>query len=104
MPRNRLKLHANLTDLSKGQSLTWQYVLVKGGKIKVNVYTLSGVFVKKILDTEFTLPVSELAPFESPDQIWDGTNVKGRKVASGVYLLVFELNGEKSIEKIAVIR
>jgi fibronectin type 3 domain-containing protein len=104
MPRNKLKLHANLMDLSRSQSLKWQYVLVKPGKIKVNVYTLSGVFVKNLLDTEYTLPASTLEPFESPEYLWDGTNAKGNKVASGVYLFILELNGEKTIAKIAVIK
>lgn len=104
LPKNKVRLHANLTDLSKGQSLTWQYVLIKGGKIKVNIYTLSGVFVKNILDTEYTLPVSALSPYESPQLTWDGTNAKGNKVASGVYLFMLEQDGERTVEKIAVIK
>jgi hypothetical protein len=104
LPKNRVKMHANLTDLSKGQSLTWQYVLTDGGKFKVTVYTLSGAYVKTLIDSSYDLPVSTSSPYESAYLEWDGTNSKGKKVASGVYMFVLELNGQKTIEKIAVIR
>lgn len=104
LPKNRLRVFSNLIDLSKSQQLKLRYILVKNGKFKVNIYTLSGGFVKNLITAEYTGHVSETEPYESNDFYWDGTNDKGQIVSSGIYLIVMELDGERIIEKVAVIR
>ncbi len=104
LPKNRIRVYSNLIDLSKSQQLRLRYVLVKSGKFKISIYTLSGGFVKTIIDSDYTGSVSETEPYESSDFYWDGTNDKGKIVASGIYLLVMELEGERTVEKVAVVR
>lgn len=104
LPKNRLRVYSNLIDLAKSQRLKLKYILVKNGKFKINIYTLSGGFVKNLIDDEYTGSVSETEPYESSDFYWDGTNDRGKIVSSGIYLIVLELEGERVIEKVAVVR
>ncbi|MBP7791781.1 MAG: hypothetical protein KA120_01840 [Candidatus Goldbacteria bacterium] len=103
-PQNKIRVFSNLIDLTKAQQLKLRYVLTKSGKFKITVYTLSGSFVKNLIDSEYTGSASKDDPYESGDFYWDGTNDKGKIVSSGIYLIVMELKGERVIEKVAVIR
>jgi fibronectin type 3 domain-containing protein len=104
LPKNRLRVYSNLIDLAKAHQLKLRYIIVKNGRIKVNIYTLSGSFVRNLIDLEYTSPVSETEPYESPDFYWDGKNEQGKIVSSGVYLIVLEIGNERVIEKTAVVR
>lgn len=104
LPKNRIRVYSNLIDLAKAQQLRMRYVLVKSGKFKISVYTLSGSFVRTLIDSIYTGTASETDPYESPDFYWDGKNDKGKVVSSGIYLLMMELEGERIIEKVAVVR
>ncbi|MCX8094352.1 MAG: hypothetical protein N3E50_09350, partial [Candidatus Goldbacteria bacterium] len=104
LPKNRLRVYSNLIDLAKSQQLKLRYVLIKKGKVKINIYTLSGGLVRNLVDYEYTGFVSEQDPYESPDFYWDGKNDKGVFVSSGIYLIVMEIEGTRVIEKVAVVR
>ncbi|HRU39006.1 MAG TPA: hypothetical protein P5511_03945, partial [Candidatus Goldiibacteriota bacterium] len=104
LPKNRLRLYANMLDLSKGEQLKWRYVITKPGRLKVKVFTLSGSFVKMLADEEYKLQASETEPYESQDYFWDGKNEAGMKVASGIYILMLEMDGVRVAEKVAVIK
>lgn len=104
VPKNRIRVYSNLIDLAKAQQLKLRYILIKNGKFKISVYTLSGGFVKTLINSEYTGTVSDTEPYESPDFYWDGTNEKGKIVSSGIYLIIMELEGERIIEKVAVVR
>lgn len=103
-PVNRIRVYKNLFNLSLNVPLRLRYVLVSGGKIKLSVYTLSGAFVREIVNTDITGPVSDENPYESQDFYWDGKNQSGEKVASGVYVLSLETKSARIIEKVAVIK
>jgi fibronectin type 3 domain-containing protein len=109
LPQNKLRIFNNLVDLSKGQRMKWHYYIVKSSKIKVTVYTLSGAFVKTLLETEIRDPsITVTSPFDSGiyfgDYFWDGTNAMHKKVASGVYIIIMELDKSKVVDKIAVVK
>ena len=104
LPDNRLRVFSNMVDFSKGESLRLRYFIVKQGTVKISIHTLSGAFVKRLVETEFTGELSLSDPYESPDIYWDGTNQAGKSAASGVYLIMLELDGVRVTEKVAVVR
>jgi fibronectin type 3 domain-containing protein len=108
LPTNRLRLYRNMVDLKStdaaANKLKWQYVIIKNGKVRVTVHTLNGSYVKTLLDTAVTGDLSPTNPFQSDFMYWDGTNAAGKQVASGVYLLIMELEGSKTVAKVAVIK
>ena len=59
------------------------------GAATVSIYTLSGVLVRRFADTQ----AREIA--------WDGRNDAGRAVANGVYLVAVEMDGFRSLGRIA---
>lgn len=105
LPQNKFIIYNNLVDLSKGGAMKWRYYIVKSSRIKVTVYTLSGAFVKTLLVTEKNDPtITTNSPFQSDEYTWDGTNAVNKKVASGVYILIMELDNSKVVDRIAVVR
>lgn len=75
-----------------------EYYLPASSKVSIKIFNLEGKLVKIII--EDILKSSGL----HYEDIWDGLNDKGKKVKSGVYLCVLEVNGNKFIKKIAVLR
>lgn len=104
MPKNKLRVFANMLNLAEGETLKLKYLAVESGKVKIKIHTLSGEFVKTVFEGETPDGATALAPYESPDIIWDGTNTSGKKVASGVYLIMLEFKNSKVVEKVAVIK
>ncbi len=103
-PANKLRVFANMINLSKGETLKLRFQAIEDGAVKINAYTLSGEFVKTIREDKTTGVVSKDSPYESLDFYWDGTNTSGQRVASGVYLLSLEIKGQKFVKKIAVVK
>ncbi|HRQ44203.1 MAG TPA: hypothetical protein PLB12_07630 [Candidatus Goldiibacteriota bacterium] len=104
LPKNKIRVFSNLVDLSKGEKLKLKYLLVKSGKVKLFVTTLSGVHVRTLVEADLEPDISKDRPFESADIFWDGTNQSGKKAASGAYLLILEMEGVRVIEKVAVVK
>lgn len=67
-----------------------------GGTVTIRVYTLGGELVKTLLN--------EGKPEGSHTALWDGRNLRGQKVASGIYLLLVETRAGKRLQKLAVIK
>ncbi len=68
-----------------------------GGNVQIKVYSLSGQFIKELVNQSY------------PEGIfwtqWDATNMNGRLVASGVYLITTQSpGGHQEFEKVAVIK
>ncbi|MBN2753816.1 MAG: hypothetical protein JXR81_03005 [Candidatus Goldbacteria bacterium] len=104
LPKNKIRVFSNLVDLSKGEKLRLKYLLVKSGKLKFYITTLSGVHVRTLVESESEQGITNNLPFESGDIFWDGTNQSGKKVSSGAYLIVLEMEGVRVIEKAAVVK
>lgn len=67
-----------------------------GDKIRVRVYNRRGAFIKDLIE--------ETAGQAGLEQIyWDGTNDKGKKVVSGIYLILIQTSSYTATEKVAVI-
>ncbi len=103
-PENKIRIFSNLFDLSKNEKLKLKYQVIKSGKIRVKVYTLSGIFVKTLLEEDVPEGISYENPFESQDFYWDGKNESGEKVAAGVYIILLETNDKKVLAKVAVVK
>ncbi len=104
LPGNKVRVFSNIVDMSKGEKLKLRWFAVSPGKLKLSVHTLSGVFVKTLVETEVPPDASKTNPYESSDIIWDGKNAEGKSVASGAYLLIMEAGKERVSAKFAVIK
>jgi len=79
-----------------------RFVVTSPGNVQIKVYSLSGVFIKKLVDQYFGIGVYGVGG--NYPLSWDGRNTNGDLVASGVYLITTEMNGLQQISKIAVIK
>ena len=70
--------------------------LTEAEHVYLSVYNLKGQLVKVLTD--------EILPAGNNNLIWDGTNVLGRKVSSGVYLLRLKNSNETVNKKIMLIK
>lgn len=76
--------------------------LQQSGGYTVKIYTMSGEFVKKLIDDVSNGTPS--SPYLSRKVEWDGTNSNGALVASGVYLIHLEGPGYRADARVAVIK
>ena len=104
LPENRVRVYRNLLNLAANETLKLRYFIVESGRLKIRIYTLSGGFVKELINTQITDNLSSDNPLESQDFYWDGTNQWGKKVAAGLYLISLQIGQDRAIEKIAVVR
>jgi hypothetical protein len=80
-----------------------RFVVTTAGNVNIKVYTLSGTFVKELVNQYFDIGVYGIGG--NYPLSWDGKNSKGNLVASGVYLITTEMaGGHQEFRKIAVIK
>ena len=65
--------------------------------VTIKIYTLTGKLVRSITQ-------SGLLAGQGNEVEWDGRNGKGQVVRNGVYVAVLQLNSQKAIVKIAVVK
>jgi hypothetical protein len=80
-----------------------RFVVTNPGNVQIKVYSLSGTFIKQLVNQYFGIGIFG-GPGDPFPIKWDGTNTNGNLVASGVYLITTEMNGLQEIDKIAVIK
>jgi hypothetical protein len=81
-----------------------RFVVTTAGNVQIKVYSLSGTFIKQLVNQQFQVGVWGGLGDPFPLQ-WDGRNTNGDYVASGVYLITTEMaGGFQQIDKIAVIK
>jgi hypothetical protein len=88
---------------SNEQVVDIRFVVTSAGNVQIKVYSLSGTFIKQLVNQNFGIGVYGGVGDPNPVQ-WDGRNANGNLVASGVYLITTEMNGLQQIDKIAVIK
>ena len=66
-------------------STTIQFELDRFGPVSLSIYNLNGRLVNKLIN-------DTMHP-GNYNSIWNGTNLRGNQVSSGIYLAVFESNG-----------
>jgi len=75
-----------------------EYYLETPATVTIRVFNLEGKPVRTVMEN-----VSKSGGLHYEDT-WDGLNDKGKKVTSGVYICVLEVNSVKFMKKIAVLR
>ncbi|HXL73686.1 MAG TPA: hypothetical protein VN963_08690, partial [bacterium] len=88
---------------SNEQVVDIRFVVTNPGNVQIKVYSLSGTFIKQLVNQNFGVGVFGGVGDPNPVQ-WNGRNANGNLVASGVYLITTEMNGLQEIDKIAVIK
>lgn len=91
-----LKPIGNLFDPTKGESTTIAYNLSQDASVKISIYTLSGELVKTLVDESRSAGDSATS--------WDGRNLSGVVVASGIYLVNLSAGGFSVTKKIAILK
>ena len=66
-------------------STTIQFELDRFGPVSLSIYNLNGRLVNKLIN-------DTMHP-GNYNSIWNGTNLRGNQVSSGIYLAVLESNG-----------
>ncbi|MHB2026480.1 MAG: FlgD immunoglobulin-like domain containing protein [Elusimicrobiota bacterium] len=86
----------NIFNPLQGQKATVKFQIQNPGQVTIKIYTLSGMMVRTLLDAD------EPAGQGSVD--WDGRNLRGSVVASGVYLVHMNGPGISKTQKIVVVK
>ncbi len=94
--KTELTAYNNVFNPARGEKATIKYGTLTGGHVTIKLFTVTGTFVATLLDED------TLAGRGSMD--WDGRNVSGSIVASGIYLLRIDAPGIHKTQKIAVIK
>ncbi len=73
-----------------------RFVVTQEGRVTLKVYSLSGVYVKQLVDARYGQGIHWTS--------WDGKNDRGEWVASGVYLITTFMENRREVQKIAVVK
>jgi flagellar hook assembly protein FlgD len=74
------------------------YTVGKSGRVWLRVFDASGRVIRTLVDQYLD---ARDKPYEV---IWDGTNDRGQRVSSGVFLYQLEAAGYRSAKKIVILR
>ncbi len=88
--------YPNPFDMTQAGYTTIKSHLPIDGEVIIKIYTITGELVKTL--------VNECRNAGIYRDHWDGTNIEGQKVASGVYLYVINAGTKTKVEKIAVLK
>ncbi len=91
-----LTAYNNVFNPARGQKTTIKYATLAPGRITMKLYTVTGTYVATLLDADM--------PAGRGSMDWDGRNVSGSVVASGIYLLRIDAPGIRKTQKIAIIK
>ena len=80
----------------EGRDFIIHYRVQMPGKYSLRIYNSAGELVRVLQELESRWPVQDDVP-------WDGRNMKGDKVASGVYIVYFESSRYIRTAKILVV-
>lgn len=91
-----LTAYNNVFNPARGQKATIKYATLDSGRVVIKLFTVTGAYVATLLDADM--------PAGRGSMDWDGRNVAGSVVASGVYLLRIDAPGIHKTQKIAIIK
>jgi Zn-dependent metalloprotease len=94
--QTELTAYNNVFNPARGEKATIKYATISSGRIIIQLFTVTGTFVKTLLDADM--------PAGKGSMDWDGRNVTGNSVASGIYLLRIDAPGIHKTQKIAIIK
>jgi hypothetical protein len=79
------------------KTATIKYFIINPAKVTLKIYNLMGELVKSLVDNDNRGTGMHQEP-------WSGENEKGSTIASGIYLVHIEVEGESATEKICVVK
>lgn len=85
----------NLFNPMAGEQVTFSYSVIPG-HVSLKIYSLRGTLVRTLVDQDESAGDYTVT--------WDGRDTDGETVASGIYLVNFESNQNKSAKKVAVVK
>lgn len=94
--RAELTAYNNVFNPARGEKATVKYATLAPGRVTMKLYTVTGTYVATLLDSDMPAGRGSLD--------WDGRNVGGSVVASGIYLLRIDAPGIRKTQKIAIIK
>jgi hypothetical protein len=77
-------------------STSIRFSVPKEGRVKIEVYDVTGSLVKTVLD--------EAVRVGNKEVVWDGTNSSGSKVASGMYLYRLQSDDFVAVKKMIMLK
>ena len=110
LPTNRLFLNHNRFRPGSGEVLDIHFQITEPGRVRISVFALTGEKVATLYDAEHDGSYTPDTPFNtgnewtSPATKWNGANGSGTLVGSGAYFVVLEINKNRAIHRVAVIR
>lgn len=87
----------NVFTPGEGSFLIVHYRLANPGKYSLRIYNSAGELVRILFDLQSRWPASDDIP-------WDGKNMYGEYVASGVYVVYFESKYYVKTAKVLVLK
>jgi flagellar hook assembly protein FlgD len=75
---------------------TIRYTVGVPGKVTLRVFDVTGRVIKTLVEETKTTGAYAV--------VWDGTNDRGEKVASGVFFYQFEAPGYQSAKKLVIVQ
>ena len=93
---NRLTLWNNMFNPKKDRPVTIKYEILESGYVGVKIYNIVGELVRVLVDGDESYGAGSVD--------WDGCNMQGDFVASGLYLVYLEAPGFKDTKKVLVIK
>ena len=90
------KVYNNIMNPLRGDKATVRFDVQSAGHLTVRLYTLNGTFIETLFD-------NDIPPGKGAVD-WDGRNLAGSVVASGIYLVRINGPGISKIQKIAVVK
>jgi len=94
MPSNVFSLSAVPNPFNPATTIS--YSITEGGNVKLDVYTAGGKFVKTL--------VNENREAGTYGVSWNGTDSKGKKLSSGIYLVRISSKSGFSSSKITMLK
>jgi flagellar hook assembly protein FlgD len=94
IPENRITLSNYPNPFNPVTNISFS--LTKAGETSIKVYNLKGQLVNVLLDTY--LEAGEM------NLIWDGTDLKGNSVTSGLYFYTLENDNKKISKKMILLK
>jgi len=80
-----------------GTIIRYAIPAAKAGAAQIDIFNVVG---EKVRTIDLGVPAADFTHYVA----WDGKNDSGRKVASGVYVGILKVGGEKKFWKMAVIK
>lgn len=111
LPANRIFMNRNAFRPRENESVDVAFQITEPGRVRISVFTLTGELVRRLYDRRHDGAFTPDAPYNSldsglpaADTRWDGSNDSGELVGSGAYFVVLEINKQRDIRSVAVIR